>query len=63
MTKKDYELIAARMDGSRATSGLNRETWNKALDYAARSLADALGQQDRTFKRAQFLADCGASDA
>ena len=60
MSKKDYILIAASIKKTRDSYQPN---WDanlfRALDDAARDLADALARQNQRFDSCRFLRACG----
>ena len=60
MSRKDYVAIAAELKGCRASNQIgNRDKamWNRALDAAARRIADVMASNPE-FQRQRFLDAC-----
>ena len=61
MTKKDYELIALALKGGYPSHqpGVSNEVMRNYWKWLCGYVAEHLANQDKRFKRDQFLKDCG----
>lgn len=64
MTKKDYELIAKAVYGSRMQSDKLewQDRFNEQHQMTARWLANVLGTTNPRFDRDRFMAACGVTE-
>ena len=67
MSKKDYELITMSLARSKIAKSLDknsvrRQAYESMSRLIAIDLAASLAQQDKRFKRDQFLKDCGVTE-